>query len=152
MVANAELWAGLVWLALGAFVAWSGHDLGVGRVNDPGPGFLLFWAGLIACGLAGAVAVQAARRGGASLASLWSGARWRKAVLVLACLAVYALLFDRLGFLLATVPLMLVLLRAVEPVRWRVALPVAVLSTTGVWWVLKRVLLIQLPSGIFEIG
>ena len=151
-MANAELWAGLVWLALGAFVAWSGHDLGVGRLNDPGPGFLLFWAGLAACGLSAAIVTHAVRRGGPSLASLWAGARWRKAVLVLACLAAYGMLFDRLGFLLATVPLMLVLLRAVEPVRWRVALPVAVLSTTGVWWVLKRVLLIQLPSGIFEIG
>jgi putative tricarboxylic transport membrane protein len=37
-------------------------------------------------------------------------------------------------------------------VRWTLAIPIAVLTPLGVWWVLKRLLLIQLPSGIFEIG
>ncbi|HXO73152.1 MAG TPA: tripartite tricarboxylate transporter TctB family protein, partial [Bradyrhizobium sp.] len=48
--------------------------------------------------------------------------------------------------------LMLLLLRAIDPVRWPLAIPLAVLAPLGVWWVLKRALLIQLPSGIFEIG
>jgi putative tricarboxylic transport membrane protein len=30
--------------------------------------------------------------------------------------------------------------------------PTAFVATIGTWWVLKRALLIQLPSGIFEIG
>jgi putative tricarboxylic transport membrane protein len=53
---------------------------------------------------------------------------------------------------LATIPLLLVLLRGVDPVPWRTAIPLAVVSTVGVWWVLKRALLIQLPAGMFEIG
>jgi putative tricarboxylic transport membrane protein len=48
--------------------------------------------------------------------------------------------------------LLLVLLRGVDPVRWRTAIPIALLSTVAVWWVLKRALLIQLPTGMFEIG
>ena len=90
--------------------------------------------------------------GGPGLAALWAGARWRKVMLTVASLAAYAALLDRLGFLLATIPLMLVLLRGIDPVRWRIALPVAVLSTVGLWWVLKRLLLIQLPAGAFGIG
>ena len=57
-----------------------------------------------------------------------------------------------LGFLLSAIPLMLLLLRAVDPVRWTLAVPIAVLVPLGAWWVLKHVLLIQLPSGVFEIG
>ena len=38
------------------------------------------------------------------------------------------------------------------PVRWSLAIPIALLAPLGMWWVLKRLLLIQLPSGIFEIG
>jgi putative tricarboxylic transport membrane protein len=47
---------------------------------------------------------------------------------------------------------MLLLLRLIDPVRWPLAIPIAVLVPLGMWWVLKRLLLIQLPSGIFEIG
>jgi putative tricarboxylic transport membrane protein len=104
------------------------------------------------CGLALAVVAGAARHGGPAIASLWAGTRWPKVLLIVASLAAYATVLDALGFLVATVPLMLVLLRGIDPVRWRTALPIAVLSTLGVWWVLKRLLLIQLPAGIFEIG
>ena len=47
---------------------------------------------------------------------------------------------------------MLLLLRLIDPVRWTLAIPIGLLSPLGVWWVLKHLLLIQLPSGIFEIG
>ncbi|HEU0081702.1 MAG TPA: tripartite tricarboxylate transporter TctB family protein, partial [Bradyrhizobium sp.] len=59
---------------------------------------------------------------------------------------------DPLGFLLSAIPLMVLLLRVIDPVRWSLTIPLAVLTPLGVWWVLKRALLIQLPSGIFEIG
>jgi putative tricarboxylic transport membrane protein len=149
---NAELWAGLFWLGLGAFVTWAGRDLGTGTLAAPGSGFLPFWAGLLMCGFSLAVVTGAVRHGGPALGSLWAGTRWGKVLLVIASLAAYAALFDALGFLLATVPLLLVLLRAVDPVPWRIALPLALFSALGVWWVLKRLLLIQLPAGVFEIG
>jgi putative tricarboxylic transport membrane protein len=47
---------------------------------------------------------------------------------------------------------MLILLRAIEPVPWRLAIPIGVMAPIIVWWVLQRALLIQLPSGMFEIG
>jgi putative tricarboxylic transport membrane protein len=149
---NAELWAGLFWLALGAFVTWAGQDLGVGTRGAPGSGFLVFWAGLLMCGFAAAIVIGALKEGGPRLGSLWAGTRWPKVLLVLVGLAAYAALLDVLGFLLATVPLLLVLLRAVDPVPWRTAVPIALVATIGTWWVLKRALLIQLPSGLFEIG
>jgi putative tricarboxylic transport membrane protein len=37
-------------------------------------------------------------------------------------------------------------------VRWTLAIPVAVLVPLGMWWALERVLLIQLPSGLFGMG
>ncbi len=151
-LASAELFAGLFWLAVSVFVVLAGRDLGTGTLAAPGSGFLPFWAGLLMCGLAVAVVAGAARHGGPAIASLWAGTRWPKVLLIVASLAAYATVLDMVGFLLATVPLMLVLLRGIDPVRWRTALPIAVVATLGVWWVLKRLLLIQLPAGIFEIG
>jgi len=34
---NSELWGGLIGLALGVFVAWSGLKLKLGTINDPAP-------------------------------------------------------------------------------------------------------------------
>jgi putative tricarboxylic transport membrane protein len=149
---NAELWAGLFWLGLGVFVVFAGRDLGTGTLAAPGSGFLPFWAGLLMCGFALSVLWSAVTEGGPSVGSLWAGVRWGNVILMIASLAVYAALLEPLGFLVATIPLLLVLLRGVDPVPWRTAIPTAVLSTVGVWWVLKRALLIQLPAGIFDIG
>ena len=152
LAGNAEFWAGAFWLALSAFVTYSGHDLGIGSASDPGPGFVLFWTGLLMGGLALFLAVRAAAKGSPTIASFWAGTRWGKVLIVIICLVAYAALFDTLGFVLATLPLMLVLLRAVDPVRWRVAVPLALGATLGGWWVLRHLLLIQLPAGVFEIG
>ena len=152
LVARAELWAAVAWLALSLFVTWAGWDLGIGTVAAPGSGFLPFWAGLMMCGFSLAVLWSAVTGSGPSLGSLWTGVRWGNVVLMIASLSVYAALLEPLGFLMSTIPLLLVLLRGVDPVPWRTAIPIAVLSTLGVWWVLKRALLIQLPAGMFEIG
>lgn len=149
---NSELWGGLVGLALAIFVVWAGLKLKIGSINDPGSGFVLFYTGLLMCVFAITIIVSAITEGGPTVSSLWAGTRWTKPLVVIACLAVFAFLFQPLGFLLSTIPLLLLLLRVIDPVRWTLAIPLAVLVPIGVWWTLKRALLIQLPSGVFGIG
>lgn len=149
---NSELWGGVVGFALGLFVIWQGYKLGIGSINEPKSGYILFYTGLLMCIFAAAIVIPAVLEGGPTVGSLWAGARWTKPVLVIACLAVFSFFFETLGFLLASIPLMLLLLRVIDPVRWTLAIPLAVLAPLGVWWVLKHALLIQLPSGIFSIG
>lgn len=149
---NSELWGGLIGLALGVFVVWSGLKLKLGTINDPGSGYVLFYTGLLMCLFAATIIIAAVTEGGPTFGARWKDARWIKPLLVIVSLIAFALALDRLGFLLSTIPLMLLLLRLVDPVRWTLAIPIALLAPLGVWWVLKRLLLIQLPSGIFGIG
>jgi putative tricarboxylic transport membrane protein len=149
---NSELWGGLIGLALGVFVIWSGLKLKLGSIHDPGSGYVLFYTGLLICVFAVTIIVAAITEGGPTFGSRWEDARWTKPLLVIACLTAFAFALEPLGFLLSAIPLMLLLLRVIDPVRWSLAIPIAVLAPLGVWWVLKRLLLIQLPSGIFEIG
>ena len=149
---NAELWGALGWLALSVFVVFAGRGLGIGAVSNPGSGFLLFWLGLLMCGFSVALVAAAVRAGGPSLASLWEGARWGKVLAIIASLCAFALLLDMLGFLLASIPLLLLLLRAIDPVPWPIAIPVGFGAPLAVWWLLKKMLLIQLPAGAFGIG
>jgi putative tricarboxylic transport membrane protein len=149
---NSELWGGLVGLVLGIFVIWAGLKLRIGSINDPGSGFVLFYTGILMCVFAVTIIIAAITEGGPSVASLWAGTRWTKPLVVVACLSAFAFLFEPLGFLLSSIPLLLLLLRVIDPVRWTLAVPLAVLVPLGVWFVLKRALLIQLPSGLFGIG
>jgi putative tricarboxylic transport membrane protein len=149
---NSELWGGLVGLALGVFVIRAGYGLNIGSINDPGSGYVLFYTGILMCLFAGTIMVSAITEGGPTVGSLWAGTRWTKPLLVIACLAVFSCLLEPLGFLLTSIPLMLVLLRIIDPVRWALAVPLAVLAPLVMWWILKKGLLIQLPVGMFDIG
>lgn len=151
-LSNSELWGGLIGLGLGGYVIWSGLKLKLGTINDPGSGYVLFYTGILMCVFASSIIVGAITGGGPTFASRWRDTRWTKPLLVILCLAAFSLALDPLGFLLSSIPLMLLLLRVIDPVRWTLAIPLAVLVPLGMWWILKRLLLIQLPSGIFEIG
>ena len=149
---NAELWGGAIWFAISLFVLDQGRKLGLGSVNAPGMGFMLFWIGVVMAGLSLGVAIQAIKNEGPSVRALWSGTRWVKTLIVIVTFGVYGFAFSSLGFLLSTIPLMLVLLRAIDPVRWEIAIPLAFGAPLLVWWVLQTLLQIQLPNGVFEIG
>jgi putative tricarboxylic transport membrane protein len=149
---NSELWGGLIGLGLGIFVIRSGIKLKLGTINDPGSGYVLFYTGILMCLFALTIMITAVTEGGPSFGSRWEGARWTKPLVIIACLTAFSFALEPLGFLLSAIPLMLLLLRAIDPVPWRLAIPLAVVAPLGMWWVLKRALLIQLPSGIFEIG
>jgi putative tricarboxylic transport membrane protein len=149
---NSELWGGLIGLALGVFVVWSGLRLKLGTINDPGSGYVLFYTGLLMCLFAATIIIAAVTEGGPTFGSRWKDARWTKPLLVIVCLIAFAFALNTLGFLLSAIPLMLLLLRVVDPVRWSLAIPIGLLAPLGVWWVLERLLLIQLPSGILGIG
>ena len=149
---NSELWGGLIGLGLGGFVIWQGLRLKLGTINDPGSGYVLFYTGILMCVFAASIIVSAITEGGPTLASRWENVRWSKPLLLIACLVAFSVALEPLGFLLSSIPLMLLLLRLIDPVRWTLAIPIAVLVPSGMWWVLKRLLLIQLPSGLFGIG
>lgn len=149
---NSELWGGLIGLGLGIFVIQSGLKLKLGTIHEPGPGFVLFYAGILICAFAATIVIAALTEGGPTFGSRWKDARWAKPVIVIACLTAFAIALDPLGFLLAAIPLTLLLMRLIDPVRWSLAVPISILVPTGMWWLLKHALGIQLPSGTFGIG
>lgn len=148
MVRNAQMWGGLFWLAIGAFVSLEGHKLGLGTLHDPGSGFALFWIGLIMTTLAGSIVVTAVVRGSETLASLWHETRWEKVLIVTALLLIFGALFDTIGFIICSIALLLVLMLFIDPIPPVTAVLISVLSTFIVWAVLQEVLKIQVPPGI----
>lgn len=146
---NTELWAGLFGLALSIFVIWSGYALQLGTINDPGSGYVMFYAGLLMVLFSLIMLYGAIKEGGPTLLSLWRDVLWTKPLIVIAALVVFTLLFEPLGFLASTILLLVTLLRVIDPVPWRRAIPIAILVPLTCWYVLDKLLLIQLPAGMY---
>src|SRR5882757_8216515 len=87
---NSELWGGLIGLALGAFVIWSGLKLKLGTINDPGSGYVLFYTGILMCLFAASIIFAAVTEGGPTFASRWENTRWTKPVVVIGCLIAFS--------------------------------------------------------------
>lgn len=149
---NTELWSGLVALAFSLFVIWSGIDMGMGSITDPGSGYVLVYAGLLMVLFSAIMLYGAVKDGGPTFLSLWRDVLWTKPLIVIALLVAFTLAFETLGFLISTTILLFVLLRVIDPVPWVRAVTIAVLVPLVCWYVLVKLLLIQLPSGVFQIG
>ncbi len=147
MLRRAELWGGLFWLGVGVFVTWQGWLLELGTLREPGSGFVFFWLGLIISAFAAFIAIGGVRGRGPLLGELWRGARWRNVLLVVLALIAFGFLFERLGFVICSLALLLFLMTVVDPVRPVLSIPISIVAAVGVWYVLEKVLLVQLPKG-----
>ncbi len=148
LLRNSQMWGGLFWLAVGLFVAYHGYELGLGQTREPGSGFAIFWLGLITAAFSLSIIFSAITEGSEDLASLWHDTRWGRVLLIVLLLLIFGFLFDWIGFQLCSLALLLVLMRFVDPVPWPTALIVSFGATFGVWYVLSKMLLIQLPNGL----
>jgi len=144
--------ASIFWLLLGAGLIFEGYRLEVGRLQEPGSGFVIFWMGIIISGLSLLLFASCLRHPAPKpeKPSPWFGRGWKKILAVLAALVVYAYLLIPLGFLLTTFLLMIFLFKGINPQRWLNALGGAVLSSLIVYLVFNYWLGVQLPQGIFR--
>ena len=114
--------------------------------GGPGTRFLPLSLGLIIAVLGGAIALRPAR-GRAAEAPAGAGGRLRIGA-TLAGLVLYALGFERLGFLVSTAMFVALLLVFYGERRWPVVLAVAVGAAGATYAVFARWLGVPLPPGI----
>ena len=69
-------------------------------------------------------------------------------LLIVVLLLVFGFFFERLGFVVCSLGLLLILMFFVDPVKPGLALVVSIGATFGVWYVLTKMLKIQMPNGI----
>jgi putative tricarboxylic transport membrane protein len=139
--------ANLFWLALAVPAAVEAWRLHVGTLRAPGAGFLPFYAAILLGALALVSLVQDLKTMSGPASALWGGVRWGRWGTMVVALFLYVAFLERLGFLLTTFLLMLVLFRLLEAYRWTTVLLCALL-TMGTAYVFFVVLLdSRLPVG-----
>ena len=102
---------------------------------------------MLTAAFAASIVFSAIKNGSEDIASLWRGTRWGKVALIIVLLLVFGYLFDTIGFVVCSLALLLVLMRVVDLVPWPTALLVSFGATFGIWYVMNKLLLIQLPNG-----
>lgn len=151
---RAETFTAALMLALAAYIAYEGYDLGLGKASDPGSGYIQFWTGLIMAGLSSILLLRSVLPGAdtSSIGAPFAGIRWGKVLYVTALLVAYAAVLGYLGFIISTFILLLVLFKTVEPQGWGVSLIGSALTTGVAWLVFVYWLGQQLPSGSLWAG
>jgi len=149
-----DIWSGGFLLIFALCYMWEAVELGISTARTPAPGFfpLVLGSFLVLLSLILLTTSCLGKKPGKPLHGLWHGMRWQKTILILASLTAYAFLLEPLGYLIATLALMIYLFKGIEPQKWRVAITGAVLSSGVTYILFKTLLQIQLPRGIFNLG
>jgi len=138
--------ANFIWLTVALAVCAEAWRLKVGHVQTPGPGFVPFVAGAFFAVFALINLFQSWKETKGETASLAPARLWRPAVLMLV-LFLYVGFFEILGFVPATLALLLFLFRLIEPLSWKLVILGSALTTGTIYLLFGVILGSSLPRG-----
>jgi putative tricarboxylic transport membrane protein len=148
---NREAWPPALLTVAGLVAVNEARRLRFGAVTVPGPGLFPL---VLAVGftLVSLILLVAALRAPADAASAESGAagdggiRW-KVLATLGVMLAYAFVLEPLGFVVATCGLLCFFFRALEGMRWTVAVAASALTSVVTYVIFKVWLYVRLPPG-----
>jgi putative tricarboxylic transport membrane protein len=149
---RSQLAASTVLAGLAGFVLLESRHLSFGTMRVPQTGFfpwVLATLLLILCVILFAQGLFGAESDRPPNHILPEG--WSRIAFTLAAMVGFAVMLERLGFLLTTFVLMIGLLRAIESQRWSKVLFVALLTAIASYGIFGWILGIPLPGGVFGI-
>lgn len=144
-----DLVGGFFFLGVGILFAVYSQSVDIGTMEEPGPGFLPLWAGVL-LGLMSAVlllkaAVKKSEEGESFFPERDS---WKRVCMVVGSLLVYNFLLQSLGFVLITFLFVAFLVKCVFPQTWLRTAVTAALSTAGAQLIFVNLLEINFPKGL----
>lgn len=148
---NTDRLSALFWLWLGFSAIYGSIKLGLGTVREPGSGFLPFIASIAISLFALIIFILSLGKDEGknhSLASLWQDLRWKRPLAVCLITAGYILLFEFLGFAVATFLFLMALLKGMERIVWWKALLLSGFTTGLSYLLLSFSLESTIPKGI----
>jgi putative tricarboxylic transport membrane protein len=146
-MARGDAWSAAALALLAIFALTQALRLEVGSFARPGPGFFPLVLSAALAVVAGALLVRSRRADGVPPIPREATARGRLAATV-GALAAYVVLFERLGFVLATVGMLAFLFAALGRYRWPVAVGTALVVTLAAWVLFDTWLHVRLPAGV----
>jgi hypothetical protein len=149
-VRRRDLGAAAVLLAFGLLALTQARGLRFGTVVAPGPGFFPLCLAAALCLTSVGLLVHALRAPPGATAPSTAGVRPFAVAGTLASLLVYALVLERLGFLLATFALLVFFFRGLQRQGWLVAVGGSLATALLTYVVFKIWLGVNLPGGLWR--
>ncbi len=151
IVTSVKIWCSLFWMLFAIVMGRQASQLPMGEMREPGAGFFPLLIAVVIGLLAVLALIQALqKKSGKRLENARSVEpfRWWNLVIIATALTAYALTLQKVGFLINTFLLMLLLVKMIEPQSWTKSL-IAALITAVVSELFFNVLLnAQIPRGI----
>jgi putative tricarboxylic transport membrane protein len=144
-----DLLSSAIWFSMGLFIVLYALQFDLGNLSEPGSGFMPFLAGVLMCIFSGITFFRAFLEKPGNIEKLWGDVKFRRVIFVILALVIFALLLEKIGFLLCTFFLIFVLIYSSKKHTLYFSLIVAGLTATLSYLLLETWLKSQLPRGIF---
>jgi putative tricarboxylic transport membrane protein len=131
--------------------AWGSTSLSMGKFKHPGPGFLPFGLGICLIILSLMLIFHNWRSKTSSL-PFWPQQTWLRPLLGIVILGFYALVIDKLGFILTTFIFLLIWMGLIERLRWKTILSISIGTTVSLYLLFVFFLEVPLPKGFLKLG
>ncbi len=149
---KADRTSSLFWLVVALMAIYGAIQLGLGRLQQPGSGFLSFLAGGFICLMALVVFFQSFFTGKGfqtKISTLWEGVKWQRPLTIGLLLVAYILALERIGFLLTTLIILGVMFKGVENLPWWKSTLLSASASVAAFLLFDTLLKASLPKGIF---
>jgi putative tricarboxylic transport membrane protein len=144
--------ASLILVGLAGLILFEASRLGFGSIRVPQTGFFPSVLATLLLFFSIALLVQTRRQARSeSRAQSIKSKAWIRLSITVAAMLGFALVLEKLGFLLSTFIVMLLLLRVIEPQKWSRVIAVALVTALVSYFLFARLLNIPLPAGVLEI-
>jgi putative tricarboxylic transport membrane protein len=144
-----DLTSSVILFLAGLFIVLYAPQYDLGRPSEPGPGFMPFLAGLAMLIFSTLTFLGGLREKRTAAQRIWSNIEWRKLVFTIVTLIVYTVFLDKIGFIICTFFLILILVRYAGSSSWLVSILGGGLSSILCYLLFETWLRTQLPKGIF---
>ena len=132
------------------------YQMSLGTLHTPGPGLLPFLLGSLLIIVSLPLLVGSLLRfkptvPGTGEMGIWAEVEFKNVLIILIALVAYALLLERLGFLLTAFLFLFVLFATFYPRKWFFALGVSLITILVTYALFVMALRVELPSGLLRI-
>lgn len=149
-----QLVSGIIIMAFASLVCFDSSKLSFGTPGRPGPGFFPLGLGSLLFLISLTFVFKTAFQWSGisdSARALWTGLRWKQVPYTLAALLGYALLLNRLGYLICTWILMTYLFWGKGAKRKGIAVLGAMIVSVISYMVFRGLLKVRLPLGLLRL-
>lgn len=137
---------------LSVLVTREAYRLGLGTLNSPGPGFMIFGAASLLGLLSIHTSIRALLSWHKAEEEVWKGKQWGRTVALFVALLFYIMFLKPLGYLLATFFILLALFRTPREgkAKWLVIVGGAAFTSFITYLIFDRVFALPFPKGLFR--